>query len=244
MTRIVMLEIGGLGFIRSIRPDLKKLRGDISILIVDELNSVLWLWMGSGVQHDKRRTALAKADDISREGYRSSDTVFGKGLPVTVIDQDLMESPETQGNFAQIKALLEGKLEISSLVDHKGTLIYAETQMGSSRPTPARRPSVAPEPTFTSPEPAVFEKAPPTRSAPSGTKFVLEAALVAILRVHQEVHIQYKKSGDSEEISIESIDGLRHTLKRRHGKITFDWDSKTPKSLKDRVSMELKQLAG
>jgi hypothetical protein len=244
MTRIVMLEIGGLGFVRSIRPDLKKLRGDISILIVDELNSVLWLWLGSGVQHDKRRTALAKADDISKEGYRAGETVFGQGLPIMVIDQDLLESPETQGNFAQLKALFEGKLEISSVVDRRGTLIYAETQIEPSRPTPARRPSVASEPTITPHAPTVSEKAPPTTPAPSGTKFVLEAALVAILRVHRELHIQYKESGDSEEISIESIDGLRHTLKRRHGKITFNWDSKTQKSLKDRVAMELKQLAG
>lgn len=241
MTRIVMLEIGGLGFVRAIRPNLKKLRSDITILVIDELNSVLWFWMGSGIQHDKRRTALAKADKISINGHRAGDLVLGKGLPVAVIDQDLLESPETQGNYAQLKSLLEGQLKISSIVDRKGTLIYAETQATPSKPVPVEKPSVVPKPTAA---PPATEKAPPATPAARGTKFALEAALIAVLRVHQEIHIQYKMSGDIEEMSLEAIDGLRHTLKRRRGKITFKWDSKTPKSLKDRVAMELKQLAG
>jgi hypothetical protein len=244
MTRIVMLEIGGLGFVRSIRPNLKKMQSDIAILVVDEVNSALWLWMGSSLQHDKRRTALAKAEEISAAGYHAGDLLLGKDLPVIVIDQDLLESPETQGNYALLKTLFEGQLKISSLVDRKGTLIYAESQATPSKPAPVRKPTVAPEPTAAQPKPTTIEKTPQVTPTPRGTKFALEAALVAILRVHQELHIQYKVSGATEEITIETIDGLRHTLKRHRGKIAFDWDSKTPKSLKDRVAIELKQLAG
>lgn len=224
---------------------MKKLRSDISILVIDEVNSALWLWMGSGVQHDKRRTALAKSEQISAEGFRAGDLFLGKDLPLVIIDQDLLESPETQGNYAQLKALLEGHLEISSLVDRKGTLIYAETQAAASKPVVVEQPRVIPEPKITTPAPpAPSDEAPPAKPIERGTRFALEAALVAILRVQKEVHIQYKTSGDTEEISIEAIDGLRHTLKRRRGKITFNWDTKTPKSLKDKVAIELKQLAG
>jgi hypothetical protein len=33
-------------------------------------------------------------------------------------------------------------------------------------------------------------------------------------------------------------------MKRSKGKLTFKWDSKTPKELKDLVALELKNLAG
>jgi hypothetical protein len=72
----------------------------------------------------------------------------------------------------------------------------------------------------------------------------MEAALMAILRVHQQVHIQYQGKGDTEEIIIEGIDGLTHKMKRSKGKLTFKWDPKTPKELKELVALELKRTAG
>jgi hypothetical protein len=79
--------------------------------------------------------------------------------------------------------------------------------------------------------------------AAKGTRFALEAALMAILRVHKEVHIEFKTAGDVEELAIETVDGLQHTIKRHDGKMTFKWDPKTPKELKDLVALELKNLA-
>ncbi|MFX1343354.1 MAG: hypothetical protein ACFFAL_11810, partial [Promethearchaeota archaeon] len=64
------------------------------------------------------------------------------------------------------------------------------------------------------------------------------------IRVHQQVHIEFKSSGDTEEVIIEAIDGLQHKMKRSKGKLTFNWDSKTPKELKELVALELKNLAG
>ena len=66
---------------------------------------------------------------------------------------------------------------------------------------------------------------------------------MAILRVHKEVHIAFKTSGKMEDLAIETADGLQYTIKRHDGKMTFKWDPKTPKELKDLVAQELKSLA-
>jgi hypothetical protein len=81
-------------------------------------------------------------------------------------------------------------------------------------------------------------------SAKKASKLDLEAALMAIIRVHQQVHIEYRSKGETEEIIIEGIDGLTHKMKRSKGKLTFKWDSKTPKELKQLVAHELKSIAG
>lgn len=79
MTRLTMLEIGGLGFVRAVRPSPQKLRGDVCIVVEDTRSSVIWFWIGNSVRHDLRRTAQAKAEDISRDGYRMGEQVIGGG---------------------------------------------------------------------------------------------------------------------------------------------------------------------
>lgn len=238
-----MLEIGGLGFVRSIRPGSKKLRGDSCVLVVDEQNKALWFWMGSGVQYDKRRTAKAKAEKISLDGERVGNELLGRGFSLVSIDQDALEDPSTANNYSNLITLLESPMEISTIADPKGTLIIGQLQTGTSSAAPmaASHPtSVETRPTI---EPSVPKTPTPRAPAKKGTKLDLEAALLAIIRVHQQVHIEYRSKGDTEEVVIEGIDGLRHKMKRSKGKLTFKWDSKTPKELKELVAFELKNLA-
>ena len=238
MTRVIMLEIGGLGFVRSIRPGARKLRGDVCVAVVDEQNKALWFWMGSGVQYDKRRTAKAKAEEIALEGQRIGDELLGRGFSLVPIDQDSMDDPTTSNNYNNVVALLESPMEIATVANPKGTLIIGHLQ------------GVAPAAQVTSSAPT-STTAPVTPTIPSTptatrkiSKLDLEAALMAIIRVHQQVHIEYKSKGDTEELLIEGADGLTHQMKRSKGRLTFKWDSKTPKELKDLVAHELKSLAG
>jgi hypothetical protein len=232
-----MLEIGGLGFLRAVRPSSQKLRGDVSLAIIDEISNVLWFWIGNSVQFDKRRKAEQKIQQISKEGHRIGGELLGQGLPVVVIDQDEIESPDTANQFSALTTLLEGPMEIKTQADHRGTLIFAIVEGGSKitpvTATPATPPSSTPAPTTPKVAP----------DSGKGTRFGLEAALIAILRVHESVHLELKIKGDTEQLIIESIDGLSHTLKRRKGKISFKWDPKTPKELKELVAFELKRLA-
>jgi hypothetical protein len=250
MARLTMLEIGGLGFVRAVRPSPQKLRGDVCIIVEDTRSSVIWFWVGNSVRHDLRRIAQTRAEGISREGYRMGDEVVGGGsMPLVVVDQGQIDNPETAHSFSSLVALLEEPMDIRSINSPQGTFIFAELQPGAGRQAAVIRgkPSPAPGPP---PIPAAREAArqpaaepfiePPT---PKGTRFALEAALMAILRVHKEVHIEFKASGDVEELAIETVDGLRHTIKRHDGKMTFKWDPKTPKELKDLVALELKNLA-
>lgn len=237
MTRLVMLEIGGLGFVRSIRPEKRKLRSDACVIVIDEQTKVLWFWMGSGVQYDKRRTVKTKVDQISLEGQRIGDEVFGQGLPVVVIDQDQMENPTTSNNYTNLIAMLEVPMEINTIANPKGTLIIANLQ--GTVPTAIK----TPEPSGPTSIPEI-QRPTAAPQAKGRTKLDLEAALMAILRVHQQVHIEYSSKGDTEEVVIESIDGLQHQMKRSKGKLTFKWDSKTPKELKELVAFELRHLAG
>ena len=241
MTRLVMLEIGGLGFVRSLRPSPKKLRGDVCVVVVDELNKALWFWMGSGVQYDKRRTAKAKAEQISLEGQRIGDELIGRGFSLIELDQDGLENPTTANNYNNLIALLDAPMEITTIANPKGTLIIGQLQ-GSA---PQTRPVSTATPVASEPTPA-GAPVQPTVTAPSKrpTKLDMEAALMAVLRVHQQVHIEYRGKGDTEEIIIEGVDGLTHKMKRRKGKLTFNWDPKTPKELKDLVALELKRTAG
>lgn len=240
MTRLIMLEIGGLGFVRSIRPGARKLKGDTCVAVVDEQNQSLWFWMGSGVQYDKRRTAKAKAEQITAEGQRIGDETLGRGFSLVLIDQDTMEDPTTSNNYNNLIAMLEAPMEISTIANPKGTLIVGYLQGSApaapvSTSVPAPTESTAPHETATTPS---------AKPAGKTTKLDLEAALMAIIRVHQQVHIEYRSKGDEEEVIIEGIDGLTHKMKRHKGKLSFKWDSKTPKELKQLIAHELKNLAG
>jgi hypothetical protein len=232
-----MLEIGGLGFVRSIRPGARKLRGDVCVAVVDEQNQALWFWMGSGVQYDKRRTAKAKAEQITAEGHRIGDEILGRGFPLVSIDQDSMEDPTTSNNYNNVVALLESPMEITTIANPKGTLIVGHLQ-GSAQSAPVSTEAAAPQPTVEPAKPG----APIVAKKP--TKLDLEAALMSIIRVHQQVHIEYRSKGDTEEVIIEGAEGLTHKMKRSKGKLSFKWDPKTPKELKDLVAYELKNLAG
>ncbi|MFX0168026.1 MAG: hypothetical protein ACFE89_01605 [Candidatus Hodarchaeota archaeon] len=241
MARLVMLEIGGLGFVRSIRPGARKLSGDVCVVVADEVNKTLWFWMGSGVQYDKRRTARGKAEQISQEGHRIGDELLGRGFSLVEIDQDALEDPTTANNYSTLTGLLEAPMEISTVTSSKGTLIIAQLQ-GTAPTTPPITPTTT---AVTTPEPSVKETKPSAQiTTPRRSKLDFEAALMAIVRVHQQVHIEYKTRGDTEEVIIESIDGLQHKMKRSKGRLSFNWDPKTPKELKELVAHELKSIAG
>ena len=102
-----MLEIGGLGFVRSIRPDVRKLRGDACLVVSDEQNNTLWFWMGSGVQYDKRRTARGKVEQISQEGQRIGDEILGRGFTLVEIDQDKNSQSQSGVNSQPVQSKLK-----------------------------------------------------------------------------------------------------------------------------------------
>jgi hypothetical protein len=237
-----MLEIGGLGFVRSIRPGARKLRGDVCVGVVDEQNKALWFWLGSGVQYDKRRTAKAKAEQITTEGHRIGDEVLGRGFSLVLIDADNLEDPTTSNNYSNLVALLESPMEITTVSNPKGTLIVGTLQ-GSTSTAPVSTSDSLTETVAPTETRAHAQSTGPT-PAKKTSKLDLEAALMAIIRVHQQVHIEYRSKGETEEVIIEGIDGLTHKMKRSKGKLTFKWDSKTPKELKELVAHELKNIAG
>jgi len=234
MARLVMLEIGGLGFVRPVRPSPSKLRSDVCILVDDERSGVLWLWIGRGVRFDTRRTAIAKAEQIGLEGHRVGDMlVGGGGRRVIVIDQDKIEEEETARLYGQLVALLQEPMEIRSVSSRTGMMIYAEVAgAAASAPTAA---------------PAVEQKmavSPPSGEVKASTRFGLEATLMAILRVHPETYIRFREAKGVEELIVETADGYTHMLRRRGSQLSFQWDPKTPPEIKRRVAEALKRFAG
>jgi hypothetical protein len=213
----------------------------VCVVVVDEQSKTLWFWMGSGVRYDKRRTAKGKAEQISQEGQRIGEEVLGRGFTLVEIDQDALEDPTTANNYSNLMVLLESPLDITTVASPKGTLIIA--QLKGAAPVAAPISTSTPASTSSAPQQAV---AKPTVQKPAlkRTKLDLEAALMAIIRVHQQVHIEYKSRGATEEVVIEGVDGLQHKMKRSKGRLSFNWDPKTPKELKDLVAHELKSIAG
>jgi hypothetical protein len=129
-------------------------------------------------------------------------------------------------------------MEINTVPNPKGTLIIGHLQGGAPA---AQIASSTPAATSTTTSPAQPTTPTPVRKI---SKLDLEAALMAIIRVHQQVHIEYKSKGGAEEVFIEGANGLTHSMKRKKGRLTFKWDPKTPKELKELVAYELKSLAG
>ncbi len=237
-----MLEIGGLGFVRPVRPTSRKLRSDACILVFDGYKNQLWFWIGSAIQLKNRRTATARVEKISQEGHRlGGEIIGGRGVELLTIDQDLLEeNSEVAGQQAELVALLESPMVVKTETDAQGSLIYAvlgdaEEQASVTNPETVSERVVASE--------TRTEEIPTTQTVELKTLFGLEAALMAIIRVQKDIHIRYSSDGKTEELLIESIDGLQHTLKRKDGQLKFSWDSKTPKELKSAVKEELKRLA-
>jgi len=231
MARLVMLEIGGLGFVRPIRPSPSKLRSDVCILVDDERSGVLWLWIGRGIRFDTRRIAMSKAEQIGMEAYRVGDMVVGGGgRRVIIVDQDKIEEEETARLYNQLVSLLQEPMEIRSVSSRTGTMIYAElTEAAAPAPSaaPAARPSVM----------------PPGETVKVGTRFGLEAALTALLRVHSEAYIRFREERGVEELVVETADGYTHMLRRRGSQLSFHWDPRTPPDVKKRVAKALKRMA-
>ncbi len=238
-----MLEIGGLGFVRPIRPASRKLRSDACIMVFNGYKDELWFWIGSAVQLKSRRTATAKVEKISQEGHRlGGEVIAGKGTKVFTVDQDLLEeNSEIAGLYSELVALLDSPMIVKTETDAQGSLIYAvfgdsEEQTSETTSEPTSDQAVVSETRRD-------DTAITTEPVELKTRFGLEAALMAIIRVQQDIHIRYSSDGKTEELVIESADGLQHTLKRKDGKLRFSWDSKTPKELKRSVKEELKRLA-
>jgi hypothetical protein len=237
-----MLEIGGLGFVRPVRPTPRKLRSDACILVFNGYKNELWFWIGSAIQLKNRRTATARVEKIDQEGHRlGREVIGGKGTKLITVDQDLMEeNSEVAGLYSQLVALLESPMIVKTETDAKGSLIYAvfgdpEEQTSETEPEPVPDPVVASETTTEETETV-------TRPVELKTRFDLEAALMAIIRVQLDIHIKYSFEGETETLVIESAEGLRHTIKREDGKLSFSWDPKTPKEMKNAVKEELKRL--
>lgn len=236
-----MLEIGGLGFVRPVRPNSRKLRSDACILVFNGYKNQLWFWIGSAIQLKNRRTATARVEKISKEGHRlGGEIIGGKGVELVTLDQDLLEeNSEVAGLHAELVELLESPMTVKTETDAHGSLIYAvfgEPEEASEPPAePTSERVVAPE--------TRTEEAPITQSVELKTMFGLEAALMAIIRVQRDIHIKYSSDGDKEKLVIKSVDGLQHTLEREGDRLGFSWDPKTPKELKSAVKNELRRLA-
>ncbi len=238
-----MLEIGGLGFVRPVRPTPRKLRSDACILVYNGYKNELWFWIGRAIQLKSRRTATARVEKIGQDGHRLGGRVIGgKGTKLITLDQDLMEEDsEVAGLYNELIALLESPMVVKTETDAQGSLIYAV--IGDSEEQPSETVSESTSDQVVASETRTDETDATTQPVALKTLFGLEAALMAIIRVQQDIRIRYSLDGKTEELVIESPEGLRHTLRRKDGTLRFSWDPKTPKELKNAVKEELKRLA-
>ena len=98
--RAILLEVGGLGMIREILFKQNYLQDPRrATILVDELNSALWVWLGNDVDAKTRKAVIQVAEKIRSEGYQAKAdglTIGQNCQQIIVIDQKSLAEPGVQ----------------------------------------------------------------------------------------------------------------------------------------------------
>ncbi len=186
------------------------LTNDKSIIILDEVNQVLWLWHGTQQGLVARRTALRQAESLKGHGFTIGKSIIGRDIRnIIEIDQrKIGRVPETDESNNKLQSILGKKFrELDNFV-----ITFSETgDLIASKPAPkaAAAPAVAKLP---KPVVKIQEKAKPV-AAPVAAKTVEEKpkeqarvsfVLKAVLDQYDDIWISKKKDGT---YAVEMLDG-------------------------------------
>jgi hypothetical protein len=206
---------------------------DKSIIILDELNQIIWLFHGSQQGLVARRTALRQAESLKGHGYTIGKSIIGRDIrEIVEIDQrKIGRVPETDEHNNLLQDLLsKGFRELENYV-----VTFSETAslIGTSKApkAAAAAPKVAPAPAK-KPEPVKLAKpvvaipsAEPAKplKAPEVIAKVVETPLEeariaivikAIIDQYDDIWISKKKDGS---YAVEMLDGPVCTFIMKEG---------------------------
>ncbi|MHA1649903.1 MAG: hypothetical protein ACTSYB_06900 [Candidatus Helarchaeota archaeon] len=107
--RAILLEVGGMGMIREILFKQNYIQDPRrAAILVDELNGVLWVWIGSDVNLKTRKAIIPVAEGLLGSGYQSKmdGHLVGKNCSqIIVLDQRNLGDPGVQQNHQKALSL-------------------------------------------------------------------------------------------------------------------------------------------
>ncbi len=121
--RAILLEVGGMGMIREILFKQNYIQDPRrATVLVDEVNGVLWVWMGMDVNMKTRKAVVPVAEEILGKGYSAKTdgiTVGQNCSQILIIDQKDLGDPGVQTRHQQVLNLFnmnyveEGRFVVS-----------------------------------------------------------------------------------------------------------------------------------
>ncbi|MBN2150421.1 MAG: hypothetical protein JW839_03140 [Candidatus Lokiarchaeota archaeon] len=140
---------------------------DKIIIVLEELNNVVWAYYGKRNGLVKRRKALRQAESLRGHGYQVGKTIIGRQLTaIKEIDARMIERvPEAKADWEALSGLFDlpnRKVEGECVAIGEGAA--SASVPGHRVPAPAPRPAPAPAP---APRPAVPAPAPAPAPRPA-----------------------------------------------------------------------------
>lgn len=123
---------------------------DKIIIVLEELNNVVWAYYGKKNGLVKRRKALRQAESLRGHGYQVGKTIIGRQLTaIKEIDARMIERvPEAKADWAALTSLFNlpyKKMEGECVAIGEGSSA-ASVPVQKAAPAPARAPAPAPKP--------------------------------------------------------------------------------------------------
>ncbi|MHA1311001.1 MAG: hypothetical protein ACTSQO_08735 [Candidatus Helarchaeota archaeon] len=107
MANLIMLEFGGFGMIREIKFKLNYIKDRRrAAIIIDELNNVFWVWLGSDITQKTRNQLNSVIDKLRANGHESEGIKVGlRCQNAIIIDQRHLNDPEMAQKYQKLQSL-------------------------------------------------------------------------------------------------------------------------------------------
>lgn len=215
----------------------ESLKGENVVVVIDEPNEVVWLWIGQQISFVRKRAASRIANSIKRFGYEVQNILVGKGIKtLEVIEESLLGESDMKEKYEKLKRLVQsdfspvGKFLVSfgdkAIAAKPVGLPEVETiiQPAPQPPEPQASPevdvNVQPEPST----PAVLKITPQeimsqvsnASETPSAPKESLSDVLgsiktgiliTSVMKEYPELYVNCRSAKESEEYELEAPDG-------------------------------------
>ncbi len=216
----------------------ENLKGENVVVVIDEPNEVVWLWIGHQVSFVRKRAASRIANSIKRFGYEVQNILVGKGIrTLEVIEESLLGEPDIKEKYEKLKRLLQtsfspvGKFLVSfgdkEVATKPVSLPEVETIIQPAPEPP--EPQASPE-TEVSAQPksstlgalkitpqeiinqvsAASERSSAHKGSPSDVLGSIKTGILitSVMKEYPELHVNCRSAKDNEEYELETPDGI------------------------------------
>ncbi|MHA1333114.1 MAG: hypothetical protein ACTSPL_03465 [Candidatus Odinarchaeia archaeon] len=231
---LLMLELNEQGDISPIQLSTSSFASDKILLVVDEINSTVWLWTGRDISFIQKRMALRMANSLKTFGYRVQNVLIGRGSRHLIhIDESELDDAETKSNYETLittikNSNIEGILgiytkpvaEIGEVRVPKDAVIIKPREKRER----VEEGGLAPPPVPTSEAPFEGEEVTVLQSASDEIKDSVKAGILisCVLEEFPEIHIKRITENGKLCYEIELPENIMFKFKLGNSNVAFE----------------------